>query len=47
MAREGKPKRDSFEMMLNVQKDFAMQKSGRKTFYMWEVAPVKEQGKQV
>ena len=47
VAREGKPKRDSFEMMLNVQKDSAMQKSGRKTFYMWEVAPDKDQGNQV
>ena len=34
-------------MMLNVQKDSAMQKSGRKTFYMWEVAPDKDQGNQV
>ena len=47
MARESKPERDSFEMMLNVQKDLAMQKSGRRTFYMWEVAPDKDQGKQV
>ena len=30
VARESKPERDSFEMMLNVQKDFAMQKSGEK-----------------
>ena len=32
VARESKPERDSFEMMLNVDKDLAMQKSGRKTF---------------
>ncbi|KAI4553184.1 hypothetical protein MJT46_016478, partial [Ovis ammon polii x Ovis aries] len=35
--------RDSFEMMLNVEKDLAMQKSGRKTFYMREVDPAKDQ----
>ena len=29
--RESKPERDSFEMMLNVEKDPAMQKAGRKT----------------
>ena len=32
VARESKPERDSFEMMLNVEKDLALQKSGRKTF---------------
>ena len=31
VAREGKPERDSFEMILNVEKDLAMQKAGRKT----------------
>lgn len=31
VARESKPERDSFEMMLNVEKDLAMQKAGRKT----------------
>ena len=30
MARERKPERDSFEMMLNVEKDLAMQKSREK-----------------
>ena len=32
VARESKPERDSLEMMLNVEKDLALQKSGRKTF---------------
>ena len=32
VARKSKPERDSFEMMLNVEKDLALQKSGRKTF---------------
>ena len=32
MARESKPETDSFEMMLNVEKDLGMQKVGRKTF---------------
>ena len=32
VARESKPERDSFEMMVNVEKDPAMQKAGRKTF---------------
>ena len=32
MARESKPERDSFEMMLNIEKDLAMQKAGKKTF---------------
>ena len=32
MARESKPERDSFEMMLNVEKDLDMQKAERKTF---------------
>ena len=31
VAREGKPERDSFEMILSVEKDLAMQKAGRKT----------------
>ena len=30
VAREGKPERDSFEMILNVEKDLAMQKAGEK-----------------
>ena len=30
VARESKPERDSFEMMLNVEKDPAIQKAGRK-----------------
>ena len=47
VARESKPERDSFELMLNVVKDVAMQKPGRKTFWMWEVAPAKDQGNQV
>ena len=46
MARESKPERDSFEMMLNVEKDPAMQKAGRKTFFVWEVATAKDQGNQ-
>ena len=32
VARESKPERDSFETMLNVEKDSVMQKAGRKTF---------------
>ena len=32
MARESKAERDSFEMMLSVEKDLAMHKAGRKTF---------------
>ena len=32
VARESKPERDSFEMMLNVEKDLDMQKAERKTF---------------
>ena len=32
VVRESKPERDSFEMMLNVEKDPAIQKAGRKTF---------------
>ena len=32
VARESKPETDSFEMMLNVEKDLGMQKAGRKTF---------------
>ena len=47
MVRESKPERDSFEIMLNVVKDLAMQKAGRKTFWMWEVAPAKDQCNQV
>ena len=31
VAREGKPEIDSFGMMINVEKDPAMQKAGRKT----------------
>ena len=30
VARESKPERDSFEMMVNVEKDLAMQKLGEK-----------------
>ena len=30
VTRESKPERDSFEMMLNVEKDMGMQKAGRK-----------------
>ena len=47
MARESKPERDSFEMTVSVEKDLAMQKAGRKTLEMWEVAPAKDQGNQV
>ena len=32
VARESKPERDTYEMMLNVEKDLAMHKAGRKTF---------------
>ena len=32
VAREKTPERDSFEMMVNVEKDTAMQKAERKTF---------------
>ena len=32
VARKSKPERDSFEMMLNVEKDPAIQKAGRKIF---------------
>ena len=32
VARKSKPERDSFEMMLSVEKDLAMHKAGRKTF---------------
>ena len=32
VARESKPERDSFEIMLHVVKDLAMQNPGRKTF---------------
>ena len=32
VARESKPERDSFELMLNVEKDLAIQKAGRKIF---------------
>ena len=31
VARESKPERDSFEAMLNVEKDLAMEKAGEKT----------------
>ena len=31
VARESKLERDSFDMMLNVKRDLAMQKCGRKT----------------
>ena len=31
VARESKPERDSFEMMVNVEKDPVMQKAGDKT----------------
>ena len=31
VARESKPERDSFEMILSVEKDLAVQKAGRKT----------------
>ena len=31
VARESKPERDSFEMMVNVEKDLVMQKAGDKT----------------
>ena len=31
VARESKPERDSFVMMLNGENDLAMQKPGRKT----------------
>ena len=31
VARESKPERDSFEMMVNVEKDLAMQKAWEKT----------------
>ena len=31
VARGSKPERDSFEMILSVEKDLAMQKAGRKT----------------
>ena len=30
--RESKPERDTFEMMLNVEKDLAIGKAGRKIF---------------
>ena len=32
MAREGRRERDSFEMMLNVEKEPAMQKARRRVF---------------
>ena len=32
VARQSKPEKDSFEVMVNVEKDTAMQKAGRKTF---------------
>ena len=32
VVRESKPERDSFEMMLNVENDPAIQKAGRKIF---------------
>ena len=32
VAGEIKPEKDTFEMMVNVEKDLAMQKAGRKTF---------------
>ena len=32
VVRESKPERDSFEIMLNVEKDTAIQKAGRKIF---------------
>ena len=41
VAREIKPEKDTFEMMVNVEKDLAMQKAGRKTFQMWDVDPAK------
>ena len=31
---EDLPEEDTFEMMLNVEKEPAMQKAGRRTFYM-------------
>ena len=41
MARESKPERDSFEMMLNLETNLVMQKAGRKIFWMWEIITVK------
>ena len=32
VARESEPERHSFEIMLNVERDLAMQKAGRKAF---------------
>ena len=46
VCREGLPEEDTFEMMLNVEKKPAMQKPGRRTFYMWEIAIAKAQGNQ-
>jgi len=31
VARESKPEKDTFEMILNVEKDLAKQKAGRNT----------------
>lgn len=44
VGREGLPEEDTFEMMLNVGKEPAMQKAGRRTLYMWEIAIAKAQG---
>ena len=32
VVRESKPERDSFEIMLNAEKDTVIQKAGRKVF---------------
>lgn len=47
MARGKQAERDSFEMMLNVEKDLAMEKSGRKTICMESHNTAKDQRKQV
>ena len=31
VARQSKPEKDSFEVMVNVEKDLAMEKAGEKT----------------
>lgn len=46
VGREGLPEEDTFEMVLNVEKEPAIQKDGRRTFYMWEIAIAKAQGNQ-
>ena len=46
VGRESLPEEDTFEMVLNVEKEPAMQKDGRRTFYMWEIAIAKAQGNQ-